>query len=261
MVPPHRAPMHITCTTIDTTTTESSTTSRHTAMASQLRREWQRMRRRPDLLAAVRSWGLVEDAHEVHDLEDVLTLAGYQCAPSARTEDVLRRLVERAVVDELAARIVLQRILPGLLAVVRRRSPAGRVSGVLEELVGAAWITIRTYDVRRRPACLAAALICGAEHQAFRRPLRSRASLEVPVDPRRVAPPARRHESAADELAEVLRWARLQGLSADDAEFVRRIVSAESPQELAAQLGVTTRTVRNRRDRVTYRLRRLSVAA
>jgi hypothetical protein len=30
---------------------------------------------------------------------------------------------------------------------------------------------------------------------------------------------------------------------------------------LAAQLGVTTRTVRNRRDRVTYRLRRLSVAA
>jgi FixJ family two-component response regulator len=59
----------------------------------------------------------------------------------------------------------------------------------------------------------------------------------------------------------VLRWARLQGLSADDAEFVRRIVSAESPQELAAQLGVTTRTVRNRRDRVTYRLRRLSVAA
>lgn len=257
---------------MDSTYTDSPLATRSTAMAAQLRREWQRMRRRPDLLAAVRGWDIdglhrlqdidgMSNFRDIDDLQQVLTLAGYQSAPSPAAEEVLRRLVERAVVDELAARIVLQRILPGLLAVGRRRSAAGRTSGAFEELVGAAWITIRTYDVRRRPACLAAALICGAEHQAFRGPLRRRASHEVPVDPRRVAPPARRHESAADELAEVLRWARLQGLSEDDIDFVHRIVRADSPRELAAALGVTTRTVRNRRDRVTYRLRRLSVAA
>jgi hypothetical protein len=227
-------------------------------IAPALRREWQRLRFRPELVAIARSWHVTERPFD--DLDELLALAGYQSA-DADGPHVLRRLVERAADDELAARIVLQRILPGLLSVVRRRSPAGRTDGVLEELVGTAWITIRTFDTRRRPACLAAALICGAEHRAFRGPQRRLAALEVPIDPRRATAAGERHVSAADELADVLRLASAQGLSADDVDFVRLLVSAESPQQLASALGVTTRTIRNRRDRVMYRLRRLSIAA
>jgi DNA-directed RNA polymerase specialized sigma24 family protein len=248
----HGPPMHTSASLATHVAHDANT------IAPALRREWQWLRRRPQLVAVARSWHVTELPFE--DLDELLALAGYQSA-HADGSDVLRGLVERAADDELAARIVLQRILPGLLSVVRRRSPAGRTDGVLEELVGAAWIAIRTFDTRRRPACLAAALICGAEHRAFRGPQRRRAALEVPFDPMRATASGERHVSAADELADVLRSAVAQGLSAEDVEFVRLLVGADSPQQLARSLGVTTRTIRNRRDRVMYRLRRLSVAA
>jgi DNA-directed RNA polymerase specialized sigma24 family protein len=228
-------------------------------LAPRLRREWQWLHRRSDLVAAARGWR-VTPCH-FDDLEELLALAGYQCAATPERDEVLRRLVERAVDDELAARIVLQRILPGLLAVASRRGRSRRGADLFEELLGAAWITIRTYDIRRRPACLAAALICGAEHRAFRGPSRRRVVPEVPVDARRLSVADEADPSAAEELADVLRWARLQGLDPDDVAFVRRLATAASPAQLAAELGVTTRTIRNRRNRVTYRLRRLSVAA
>lgn len=239
--------------------TQPTTSTDRTTLAPQLRREWERLRHRPHAIEEATRWGVTDEPFD--DLDELLVLAGYRCAASPDADAVLLRLLERAAVDQLAARIVLQRILPGLLAVVRRRGCGGRPHGLLEELVGAAWITIRTFDVRRRPACLAAALICGAEHVAFRGPQRRRAAMEVPVDPSTETAADVTHIAPGEELAEVLRWAQVQGLDADDAELVRRIVDAESPQQLAAELGVTTRTVRNRRDRVTYRLRRLSVAA
>ena len=95
---------------------------------------------------------------------------------------MLRRLVIRAADDELAARIVLQRVLPGLLALVRRRQSRFG-DDMLEHLVAAAWIAIRTFAPNRRPACMAAALIGEADHACFCRPGRRRSTTEVTFDP------------------------------------------------------------------------------
>lgn len=226
-----------------------------------LAREWAALRRRPDVLHQVASWGL--STEPITDLDQVLRLAGTDVPTTPATERVLRRLVELARTDDLAGRVVLHRMLPGLLGVVRRRRGPHGVDGVLEELVGAAWITIRTFDPARRPGCLVAALVSSTEHRAFKAAERRSSSTEATVEPhrfdRRIGDPVR--PCALEELAAVLAAARRTGLPDDDLEFVRRLVVAGSPSVLAAELGVTTRTIRNRRDQVTYRLRQLVSAA
>ena len=184
-----------------------------------------------------------------------MALAGFRTDATDETEAVLRRLVVRAADDELAARIVLQRVLPGLLALVRRRE-SRRGDDMLEHLVAAAWIAIRTFTPTRRPACMAAALIGEADHACFCRPGRRRSTTEVTFDPARVTGmPDERRVSACEELAGVLADARAAGVPTADLELVRRLLRTGSPAQVAPDLQVTARTIRNRRDRVTLRLR------
>src|SRR5688572_8723362 len=103
-----------------TRTTRTSTSSRPTpagpGIAPRLQREWDRLRHRPSVVERARAWGVTD--HGFDDLDALLALAGFRSAATDDTEAVLRRLVIRAADDELAARIVLQRVLPGLLALV-----------------------------------------------------------------------------------------------------------------------------------------------
>lgn len=204
------------------------------------------------------SWQLIE-VH-VDDLDELLHLAGYERPATSTTEEVLRLLVLRARTEPLAARIVLQRLVPGLLAAARRRYRPDR-NHVFEELVAGAWVAIREYDPRRRPACLAAALIAGADYLAFGRAER-RADRSEPTSPdhfdTRTADDRR---SALDELAELLDEAATAGVDDADLALVRGLVTVGSPSGLAATLGVTSRTIRNRRDRALGQLRRVAHAA
>lgn len=224
-----------------------------------LEAEWRHLARRPAAVAAARSWQVTD--RPFADLDELLTLAGFGVPNDQHTEAVLRRLVDVARHDELAARIVLQRIVPGLLAQVHRRSRRG-VDGVFEELVGWAWVTIREFDPVRRPGCVAAALISGADYRAFGKLERRRSAPESSTDPRLlddVVSPA--PTSSCDELADLVREARLDGVTDDELTIVHQLVDVGSPKRLAAALGVTPRTIRNRRDKVTERLRRVAVAA
>ena len=226
---------------------------------ARLQREWDRLRYRPRQVQRARAWGVTDVVFD--DLDGLLALAGFRTEATDETDEVLRRLVIRAADDELAARIVLQRVLPGLLALVRRRD-SRRGDDMLEHLVAATWIAIRTFSPNRRPACLAAALIGQADHACFCRPGRRKASTEVTFDPvRATGMPDVRRLSACEELAGVLADARAAGMSDTDLEFVRRLLRTGSPAEVARDLHVTTRTIRNRRDRVTLHLRRAALAA
>ena len=69
--------------------------------------------------------------------------------------------------------------------------------------------------------------------------------------------PDERRISACEELAGVLADARAAGVPTTDLELVRRLLRTGSPAQVARDLQVTTRTIRNRRDRVTLRLRQL----
>jgi hypothetical protein len=228
-------------------------------VSAQLQREWDRLRTRPANVDRARRWGVTERAFG--DLDGLLALAGFRTVATDETEAVLRRLVARAGDDELAARIVLQRVLPGLLALVRRRqSRLG--DDMLEHLVAAAWIAIRTFAPNRRPACMAAALISQADHACFCRPGRRKSTSELTFDPARVTGmPDERRLSACEELAGVLADARAAGVPNTDLELVRHLLRTGSPGQVARDLEVTTRTIRNRRDRVTLRLRQAALAA
>ncbi len=233
---------------------------RATTLHPRLQDEWEYLRRRPDLLAEARGWRVTRI--NIDDLDELLTLAGFRCPASAETERVLLRLVLLARAEPLAGRIVLQRLLPGLLARVRRRRHWIRgTTDVFEELVSAAWTVICEYDPRRRPSCLAAALISGADYVAFGRDQRRRDPVD-PCDPHqldRVVDPT--PPTSPEELAALLREGRDDGMTDRDLAIVHGLVAAGSPSALAAELGVTPRTVRNRRDRATSRLRRVALAA
>jgi DNA-directed RNA polymerase specialized sigma24 family protein len=229
-----------------------------TNLAARLDMEWMRLRRNRAALRRADGWGIVEAP--LSDLAQVLGAVGYEVASTTENEAALRSLVRLAGADELAARAVIQRLLPGLLAVAAKRRVEG--TDVFDELVGAAWISIRTFNGARRPACLAAALIADADYRAFRKQWRRAAASERPTDS---------HlfdeieidlvEGTDDELAAVFRAAVAGGLPVDDLDLLRRLAAATPTAELASRLDVTPRTVRNRRDRATERLRQIVMAA
>ena len=232
------------------------TTAPH-RLGDRLHREWSRLRSRPAAVRHAAGWAIVEGP--LHDLDQVLLAVGYEVAWSGQNDLALRRLVTQAAHDVLAARVVIQRILPGLLAVARRRAP---VDGVLDELIGAAWIAVRTFNPARRPSCMAATLIADADYRAFRMGWRRGSCGEQPtglaLDELAVDDPG---DTPERELAELLDLAERSGIPPADVDLIRRIAAATPTHELATSLDVTPRTVRNRRDRITDRLRDLALAA
>jgi hypothetical protein len=225
-------------------------------LGDRLRAEWERLRHDPATVRHAGAWRLTEAP--VGDLDDVLAAIGYGVATTAATETALHRLVATASIDPLAGRVVLQRVLPALLTRAARR--AGATAAALDELVGAAWIAITTYDVARTPGCLAAALVADAEHRAFRAPARRRWTGEVPADVDFDSMVAARDGEAdtLQELAGVFRLARVAGVAPDDLDLLRRLLAADRAEDVAAELRVTSRTIRNRRARITEQLRALA---
>lgn len=228
------------------------------SLLTAFQREWSVMRFRSPHIARARSWGVTERSFA--DLDELLACAGY-CRPStAESDEVLRRLVAAARDDDLAARVVLQRVLPGLAAIARRRRFYGDEEA-LEEILGAAWIGIRTYRFEARRTHVAVNLIRDAAYVAFVGPRRRLSASEASIDPFAIDDrPAGPDESPCAELARVLDDAARNGVPASDVELVRDLARSGS-EAVAAKLEVTARTVRNRRDRATAAIRRFATAA
>ena len=217
------------------------------------------IRRRPHLVARARRWSVTDQPFD--DLDVLLTLAGHLAEPTAAADDVLGRLVGVARTDDLASRIVLQRLLPGLLAIVRRRQSAD-IDGSFEQLIGATWLVIHAYQPDRRPRRVAANLVRDASYRAFIAPGRRMSATELLVDPHALEEtPAVVVLSSCEELALVLREAREMGLDPSDADFVRALLRCGSSTRLAAERKVTTRTIRNHRTRTAARLRACALVA
>jgi hypothetical protein len=190
----------------------------------------------------------------VADLDSIIA-ATQRGAP--HDDEILLRLVELARHDELAGRIVVQRLLPGLIArSVRHRSYADDTDPV-EIVVAAAWIAVRSFDTERRRHHVAASLISDAVFTAFRAPLRRRSAAEQVRAPERFDDLTRTiaEPSPLEELAEVVRSARRAGVPAADLELLSRLAQVESTTTIAREREVTTRTIRNHRARAVERVR------
>ncbi|MEK7410243.1 MAG: hypothetical protein AAB327_02465, partial [Actinomycetota bacterium] len=114
--------------------------STHLPIIRHLVDEWSMMSTRNQNLRRINGWGL--PGTPVNNLDDVLVRAGFGTGiTDSNGDQYLLQLVRRAAGDELAARIVLQRILPPLLAIARRRGRINRggINEALTETLSHAW--------------------------------------------------------------------------------------------------------------------------
>ena len=223
-------------------------------LSTRLQREWDQLNCRHAVLARARSWHVTQ--RPFRSLDELLRLAGFKRPHTAEADEVIRRLVVIAGHEPLAARIVLQRLLPGLLAIVRQEQQRDRGVDAFDLLAGEAWLAIVSYRADRRPTNIAARLLNDARHRAFTTPRRRNerspedyvptATLDLP----RLPQPG----SSFEELTGVLRDARRDGLADCDLAAVGDFLSGRP----AAERDVTPRTMRNRRHRAVERIKILA---
>jgi RNA polymerase sigma factor (sigma-70 family) len=176
-------------------------------------------------------------------------------------DEVMTRLLLAARVDELAARVVLQRMLPGLVGCARKWTARrrGGSAEAFDELLSVAWTVIREFPVERRPHHLASNLLRDSEHRAFRRAARRLLVHELTPPHDFDLPAAPTSVDAAAELAAIVDGATL--LTDVDRRLLGLVLKGRSQAEIAAELEVSERTVRNYRDSVVHRLRVAALAA
>ena len=225
-------------------------TTHTTGPARLLIDEWERLAQSRIVLRRVNAWPFLP--RPVHSLDDLLQLAGFGRAIDDTDGDrLLWHLVRHAENDELAARIVLHRVMPSILSMVRRRGRvvAGGANAAMNEAIGAAWMVIRQFPHERRTNKIAANLVRDIEYHAFVREYRLKRVHEIQVDHdimRNVA-----HDPQIDPLAEklddVLCEALENGVERHHIALLERLGSGESTEKLALESAVSTRTMRNRR--------------
>ena len=232
--------------------------------SARLDTEWHSLRTSRRSIRQARSWAADDPSHPLSrivtlsdDLDDVIRATQRGVMPAGSDDEVMLRLVELARDDELAGRLVIQRLLPGLISQsVPYRAYHDDVDPV-GLAVSCAWLALRSYDCERRRRHVAASLLSDAIFRAFRQPLRRRSSTEVARPPRVFLALPREDDArtAMEELAEVVRHARFAGVPTPDLELIRELARAESPALVARDRNVSARTVRNHRDRAVARVR------
>jgi hypothetical protein len=240
-------------------------TARRRVLSDTLNDEWERLAADPRTSTHIAAWPLVLAVHG--DVSSLLDAVGRDGGlPMAEADRLLGELVRLARDDALAARIVLQRVLPGLVTAAVRRTrgcPVDR-QAMFDDLVANAWLVIRSFPLERRPAKIAVNILRDAEYQTCVRPLRLRSSGELPA-----ALPAEAHglprcgldgvpdgcRSAVTEIVSVLTFGATAGLRHRDLAMLgAATVGGLSVAEVAHRFRVTPRTVLNRRVRTTAAL-------
>ena len=250
--------------------THQRASSNHSNPAAALQAEWQRLSHCPRALKKVNAWGLT--SRTIWSLDEVLRLAGFQggkCDPVA--DQVLASIVRRAAADDLAARIVLQRVLPPMLAIARRRGlgHGATFDYAFGHVLSHAWEIIRTYPIVRRPRKIAANIVRDIEYFAFvrgerHRPTHTSLDEDIDVAELRLVSQSPSTFSSSDDLT--VSTDTESEIDALLAEAVRCEVSARSlsllqalstqtVEELAAKRGVSARTVRTWRSAAVSELR------
>ncbi len=257
--------------------TRIATSPHHRYLLSRLQREWDRLAVDPSAVRVARSWAGF-DGFEPTDLDDFLSASGLGVrGHTEQQSSVLRRLVQLAEHEHLAARIVLQRLLPGLSALARRHSDTFEQGiDALDELVGVAWGVIRSFDLDRNRGYLVVSLLRSCSYHAFeagQRPVDTNTANDdemyefwgCAVDDHAAAvdevgaPDLDALTDPALEVAVILQEARRCGIGEDDLTLIVGLMNRPS-RAVAKERRVTTRTLRVHRDQVVHRLRAVLAA-
>jgi hypothetical protein len=231
----------------------------HRPLGDPLLRDWQRRCADDDRLGpTLRAAGFIPFRGTPGRTADRTTEEQQGEAGCGDADRVLAELVRRAHTDAGAARTVLQRLLPGLIAIARRRARGhGSAHVLFDDLLANGWLVIRSYPVERRNCPVAAGLLRDIEYRTFaawrRRAAHAR---EVPTALcEEDLPCAPDLPHPFDEAVRVLREARDAGLTEDDLRFAAALASGTRASALGAVYGVSARAARYRRERVLAALR------
>ena len=224
-------------------------------LVKQLVAEWAALATKPSVIRHINEWGL--PGGPLTQLDQVLERCGFgHEAVYLEGDRCLALVIARASHDELAARIVLQRILPPLIAIAARRGRIvkGGFNEAFSTTLGHAWILIRTYPLDRRPAKIASNLVRDAEYHAFVREARLKKVNECSLTERVITTqPVATPSTQEDELHDVLDESR--ALSIQQKEIIKRCAEGHSFDDIAKDYGVTARTVRGWRREAINALR------
>jgi hypothetical protein len=226
--------------------------------------EWRRLSR--DRAAAGRLATICELAGDGSNLGDVERFV--RAAAPEDADRVLLALVARAVDgDALAARVLLQLLLPGTRRLARRWWALGEVDERAAAAVTAVYHRIRNYPLARRPGRVAANILMDAAHELRRAVPRV---VSVPcADPQQTPAPRdlaasvrSTSEHPAVELGEVLRDAVSEGIvGPEDAELIARSrIAGDRVADIAHRRGLRPRTLWDRRQRAELALAALATA-
>jgi DNA-directed RNA polymerase specialized sigma24 family protein len=180
--------------------------------------------------------------------------------------------------SQLAARTLLQALLPGAKALARRLSWLGDAQERAAAVVAALYERIRTYPIDRRPARIAANLLADTHQHLLRRaggrcapsawdratasPLLATVSLEDLAASGETVEAIPTQPTPAEELLALLAWAVRSGrLSAAQARLIGQTRLADVPaEELGAAAGLGAHSLRRRRQRAEQALRHAVLA-
>ena len=219
--------------------------------------EWSALSIAPSTLRRVNGWGL--PGKRVANLDEVLIRAGFGLeATDSVGDQYLFKLVIRAANDELATRIVLQRLLPPLISIAARRGKLARggFDEALTDTVAQAWIQIRTYPINKRPIKIASNLVRDSEYFAFVRDSRLKQLAVawgddvidmIPTPETQLNP----EEELANLLAEVEKW----NLGTRSRSVLKQLAEGKSFRSIATDAGVNIRTVHGWRSTAINELR------
>ena len=219
--------------------------------------EWSALSNAPTTLRRVNGWGL--PGKRVTNLDEVLIRAGFGLeATDSVGDQYLFKLVIRAANDELATRIVLQRLLPPLISIAARRGKLtrGGFDEALTDTVAQAWIQIRTYPINKRPIKIASNLVRDSEYFAFVRDSRLKQLAVawgddvidmIPTPETQLNP----EEELANLLAEVEKW----NLGTRSRSVLKQLAEGKSFRSIATDAGVNIRTVHGWRSTAINELR------
>ena len=231
-------------------------------LLTRLQREWNVLSYRRSVVRRASAWRLTPRV--LVSLDDLLVLTGLGPGPAdPASDDTLRRLVVLARHDDLAARVVLQRMLPGLSACANRNSHSFETRlDAFDELLSEAWTVIRSFPIERRDRYVIKNLLKDCEYRAFLKARRRMvvheltdpAHFDATVDPDTTAEPL-------TTLVDLLGRARAAGMSDEDLAVVAVLLNSATVKQAAETLRVTDRTIRNRRQAVVRQLQVLAEVA
>ncbi len=222
--------------------------------------EWARYSRRPAVLRHVNAWAFMP--RRVEHLDEVLELSGFgRAIDDVEGDQFLWHLVREAEHDDIAARIVLHRMMPSIMNMARRRGPVvhGGIEMAMNDAIGTAWMIIRTFPHDRRPRKIAANIARDTENYAFVRPHRLRRVQEMQIGDEMLRDvfEYRYSPDTGNSFDDVMAEAQENGVRAHHIELLQRLASGEHSRKIAEETGISPRTVRQHRKDAVEEVRRV----